>query len=298
MFGTMITPHTNPTETDRTAAFPDWAKRSHRSLPHVPAPRLATLNTEALTNLRPLAFLLIGRPIIAVALFVAAASQGWWIPAVVLTWLIYGSTLTAVHHLIHGGMGLSPRWRHFWLGILGCIVVESGHALQVTHLLHHRADANAPDPEGYIENLTWAELPLGALKFRYRLMAWGWKNSPRRRLVGLELAIHAALHITSLILLPTNPALWIYLSLIHFASFGFAVLAGKGPQTNYGRDIDSPFVRVQTRLGRILFFSHDKHLEHHAYPKVPLPRLPQLQDAIDQALREAGTEVIDVKMPL
>ncbi len=278
--------------------FPDWARRTHRAVPRIPVARLATLNTKVMDDRRRLAVLLITRPLVALALFVLAAANGQWIFAVLLTWLIYGSALTAVHHLIHSGMGLTPRWRHFWLSALGCVVVESGHALQVTHLLHHRTDDQAPDPEGYIENLTWAQTPLGALQFRYRLMAWGWKFGPRRQLISLELGIHAALHILSLALFTTHPALWVYLSLIHFASFAFGVLAGKGPQTNYGRDIPTPLIRVSTRLGRILFFSHDKHLEHHAYPKVPLPRLASLQDAIDGALEQTDEPVLDVVMPI
>ena len=216
-----------------------------------------------------------------------------------LTWLIYGSTLTAVHHLIHSSLGFSSKTRYFWLSALACLVVESGHALQATHLTHHRAGDDVPDPEGYIENLTWLQMPLGATKFRYRLMAWGWRHSPRRRTIGLEIAFHSALHIVSLLLLVTgSPTLWIYLSLIHFASFAFAVLAGKGPQTKYGRSITSPVVRVTTRLGHILFFSHDKHLEHHAYPKVPLPRLHHIQDEIDAALEASQTVVFDVRMPV
>ena len=282
-----------------TANTPDWAKRSERTLPKIPMPRLSTLNTTALDDQRYLRTILIARPVLAVLGFVVAAAAGWWPVAIVLTWLIYGSSLSAVHHLIHASMGFSTTTRHFLLSVLGCFVSESGHALQATHLTHHRDGDELPDPEGYIENLTWAQIPLGALKFRYRLMAWGWNHSPRRKIIGLEIAVHAALHLASLALLASgSPTLWIYLSLIHFASFAFAVLAGKGPQTNYGRAIDTPFVRVSTRLGRVLFFSHDKHLEHHAYPKVPLPRLHLLQDEIDAALAAAQTPVLDVQMPL
>lgn len=278
---------------------PQWAKRSDRALPEMPMPRLSMLNIDVLANQRRLRIMLIARPLIAVAGFIAAAILGWWPVAIILTWLVYGSVLTAVHHLIHSSLGFSPTARHFWLSALGCVVAESGHALQTTHLIHHRSGDHLPDPEGYIENLTWAEIPVGALKFRYRLMAWGWDHSPRRRVVGLEISIHAALHIASLILLATgSPTLWVYLSLIHFASYIFAVLAGKGPQTNYGRSIPTPFVRVSTGLGRILFFSHDKHLEHHAYPKVPLSQLHLLQGEIDAALAAAHTPVFDVRMPL
>ena len=166
----------------------------------------------------------------------------------------------------------------------------------MTHLAHHRRDRDHPDPEGYIENVTWAQLPLAALRFRYRLALWGLRHSPRRPRVWIELGVHAFAHLGSLALLPITALPWIYLTLIHVASFGFAILAGKGPQTNYGRSIRSPFVRVRTRLGRIVFFSHDQHLEHHAYPRVPLPRLQRLRLHLDPVFDRM--EIHDVELVL
>lgn len=245
-----------------------------------------------------LRLLLVLRPLVATFGFVVAAAQGWWAVAVPLTWLVYGSALTCVHHLIHSSLGLSPRARRFWLRTIGLLVVESGHALQVTHLAHHRTGDDVPDPEGYIEYATWKQLPLAALAFRYRLMIAGFKMAPtaRRRRISVEIAGHASMHLASLALLPVTVIPWAYLSLIHLAAFAFAVLAGKGPQTNYGRNLDTPLVRVHTALGRILFFSHDKHIEHHAAPKVPLPHLRYIEDEIDAALRDL--DVLDVRMPL
>lgn len=274
--------------------FPVWAGRSHRAVPHIARPRLGELDTDVLDHLRPLAALLIARPLVGLGLFVVFAAHGWWPLAVVCGWLIYGSTIAAVHHLIHSGLGLSAGARRFWLTVLGCMVVESGHALQVTHLAHHRRDPDLPDPEGYIENVGWPAMPLAAARFRYRLALWGLRHGNRRRRVAFELAVHAALHLLSLALLPVSPLLWIYLSLIHVASFAFAVFAGKGPQTNWGREIASPLVRVHTRLGRIVWFSHDLHLEHHLYPKVPLPRLRRLRPQLDAVL--ADHDVVDVKL--
>ncbi len=277
-----------------TSSDAAWAQRSHRALPKVPVPSLGSIEHRAFEDLGRLRVILIGRPILAVAGFAIAAVSGWWIPAVALTWLVYGSTLTAVHHLIHSGLGLSPRARYFWLSALSALVVESGHALQVTHLTHHRADRNLPDPEGYIENVTWRQLPVAALKFRYRLALWGWRNAPRSRRISQEMGFHAAAHIASLALLPITPLPWIYLSLIHLASFAFAVLAGKGPQTNFGRPVDSPLVKVHTVLGALMFFSHDRHLEHHMYPKVPLPRLRRLKHVIEPAL--ADLDIVHVQL--
>ena len=280
-----------------SAPLPTWTRRGDRALPKF---SIAT-NTQHVQAARAelrLVSMFIARPIIALVAFVAAAAHGWWWLAAPTVGLVYGSALTCVHHLVHGSLGLSPRARRFWLRHIGLLVAESGHALQVTHLAHHRAGSDVPDPEGYIEYVTWRQLPLAALAFRYRLMFMGLKMAPasRRGRIGVELGVHAILHLGSLALLPVTIIPWAYLSLIHVSSFAFALLAGKGPQTNYGRPIDTPFVRVHTALGRLLFFSHDQHLEHHAAPKVPLPHLRRLKADVDGALD--GIAVVDVRMPL
>lgn len=272
---------------------PNWARRSSRALPKVRAPRLHR-DHSVFRKQRPLAVLLIARSFLSATALVVAIANGWWLALAPLTALVYGGTLTAVHHLIHGSLGLSPRVRTIWLSLLAMLVTESGHALQVTHLAHHRSNPEVPDPEGYIENVTWKQLPIAALAFRYRLMWWGWRRSPRRHRVGLEMAVHCGAHIGSLALLPFTAVPWIYLSLIHLASFTFALLAGKGPQTNWGRPISSPFVRVHTFIGGFVFLSHDQHLEHHIYPKVPLPRLRRLQAELETVYAEL--DVVNVKM--
>ena len=279
---------------DAAFNFPEWAVRSHRSIGEIDVPALAQIPVDVMAHLPRLAVFLIARPLLAVLAFVVAAANGWWLVAVPLVWLAYGSGVTAIHHLIHGSLGLSSRARHFWLSALGCLLVESGHALQVTHLLHHRTDANLPDPEGSVENATWLQMPKAAIQFRYRLALWGLRHGRRNKVIAAEMTVHAVAHIASLALLPILPELWIYLTLVHVASVAFAVLAGKGPQTNWGRDVESPLVRVHTRIGRIIFFSHDQHLEHHAWPKVPLSRLYALHPYIERALQ--NERVVDVEM--
>lgn len=273
----------------------EWTARGNRAIPRMDVPRLSEIAPDIMDDLQPLALLLITRPLAAFAVFLFSAVQGWWIVAAFATFLTYGSCLTATHHLIHGSLGMSPRARHFWLSSLGCLVAESGHALQVTHGYHHRAQLDVPDPETSIEYSSWRALPLNALRFRYRLALWGLQRARKKGLIRFELAVHAGLHLASLALLPITPVLWIYLSLIHFSSVVFALLASKGPQTNYGRPVSSPLVRVHTHVGRIFLFSHDLHLEHHAYPHVPVPRLRRLLDDLDPVFAEMDT--FDVRLP-
>lgn len=56
----------------------------------------------------------------------------------------------------------------------------------------------------------------------------------------------------------------------------------------------SPLLLVNTRLFAVLFFEHHQHLEHHAYPKVPLSRLARLRPAIEEALRDDDVRQLDL----
>lgn len=275
----------------------DWAERdTTRALPALDLPTLAELDGRPLlAHQRRLAVVMIGRVLLGLGVFVVAAAQRWPLLAVPALWLVYGGALTATHHLIHGSLELSPRARRWWLTVMPAIVVESGHALQATHLLHHRSDPDLPDPEGYIEQVPWRRMPFEAWRFRYRLMRWGLQHARRPGRVRAEVAWHVVAHLGAIALLPWTPVPAWYLLGIAIASAGFAVLAGKGPQTDYGRSLSTPLVRVRTRLLRPVLFSHDRHLEHHAYPKVPLPRLRHLDEALAPHL--AQLDVHEVVLP-
>lgn len=230
-YGQAMTFRTSQTPCRRRDIQPEWARRGERAIPKLDVPRMKQIDPNVMDDLRPIVQTLIARPLIAgpggvrgddgAGMVVGHADRR--VDAVRLD-AVRGAPPTSRR------FGLSPRWRHFWLGALGCLVVESGHTLLATHTVHHRDGSDAPDPEGYIEYLSWREMPVGAARYRYRLMWWGWRYGAHRRRIRAELAVHAALHLVSLTLLPVNPILWIYLTLIHIASFAFAVLQSKGPR--------------------------------------------------------------------
>ena len=273
---------------------PTWTQRGHRSIPKVEVPRLAEVAPDICSNQKPLGMIIISRPLVAFVGFVAMAINGWWAATPLVVWFFYGSNLSAMHHLMHGSLGMTAKWRHRWLSVLGCLVGESGHALQATHTVHHRDGTDLPDPEGYIEYLTWAQMPLGALQYRYRMMWWGWTFGARRARISAEIAVHVASVTFAVAAVPFTRIPLAYLALVQASAFAFAILQGKGPQANWGREMPTPLLLLSTRLLAVLFFSHHQHLEHHAYPKVPLPRLGELRPVVEAAVADA--EVIELDL--
>lgn len=280
-----------------SAAGPAWARRDHhRSIPRVAVPSLHELARNDLVVRRPwLAAMFTARVLLAAVVLVVSLQERWWVLVAPATWVFYGGAITAVHHMIHGSLGVHGRTRTWMLTVLTGLVLESGHALESTHLLHHDGDPASPDPEGYIEEVPWRRMPIEAVRFRYRLMWWGWHHADQRRRARVEIAWHVLAHLVAVAALPWT---WVPVAVvvaIGAAAASFAVMAGKGPQTNYGRPVASPFVRVRTRVLRAFLFSHDRHLEHHLYPEVPLPSLRHLDEDVAPFL--ATLELVEVRLP-
>jgi beta-carotene hydroxylase len=265
-------------------------RNPRRTIPALAVPPLADLGLAHLATVpRRTRFLFLVRPVVAAALALALAATGHLPIALALVPLWYGWSLTLVHHMVHGSLGASPAGRQVGLWLGGTLVLHSGHALVRTHLQHHRTDPDAADPEGEIESVPGRRLPLATVAFRYRLWAWAWRAGRPRGWIAAEAATHvgatgwavthAGAPVARLVL-----AVWL-------ADVAFALLAARGPQTNWGRPVPTPLVAVRCRWTRWLLFAHNWHLEHHLYPQLPLPALVRVAPVIDDLLAERGVLV-------
>lgn len=266
------------------------ARDPRRTIPAIDLPPLAELGLAHLSRVpRRTRALFLARPVVAAGLALALAGAGHLALALALVPLWYGWSLTLVHHMIHGSLGAGPATRRcaLWLG--GALVLHSGHALLDTHLQHHRTEPDAADPEGEIELVPWRRLPVEAVLFRYRLWAWAWRAGPRRAWIAGEVATHVLALGWALGHPGAAPARLVLA--VWAADVAFALLAARGPQTNWGRPVPTPLVAVRCRSTRWLLLAHNWHLEHHAYPEVPLPALAQVAPAIDHLLAERGALV-------
>jgi beta-carotene hydroxylase len=265
--------------------------QSQRTIPAGAVPTLAELGLAHLARTRRRTLVLfLARPVVAAGTALGLAASGRWLPALALVPLWYGWSLTLVHHMIHGSLGAPPAVRNAALAVGGALALHAGHALALTHLQHHRAGAAGPDPEGEIERVPGWRLPAEAVLFRYRLWAWGWGRAHSRGAIAAEVAVHAAALAYALTHLPQPLALVVIA--LWGADVAFAVLTGRGPQTNWGRPVPTPLVAVRCRLSRWLLLAHNWHLEHHLYPEVPLPALARVAPAVDARLAELGATVV------
>jgi beta-carotene hydroxylase len=236
---------------------------------------------------------------------VAAALLGWTAVAIAAVGAMYATALTLVHHSVHGSLGMGRFARHACLTFGGILSLHSGHAIEATHLRHHETDPTTQDVEGRIEAMPWRRMPVESVLFRYRLWAWGFRHGRRRPLIATEISVSIMGAVVAIATARHGGRLGIVAVLITtlwLADVAFALLAAKGPQTNWGRPATSPLVRITCKYSKFLLISHNWHLEHHFYPQVPIPRLGEVAERLyafdaDDRLGEAFAGIVDVRLP-
>ncbi len=284
----------------------DFARSAERAIPAVEAPSLAELGLGAEVRATTVTRTVhAARPFATAAVMAGSWALGWWPVTLLLVPLLYGWSLSAVHHLIHGSLGFGARTRQVLLSATSMLLLESGHALERTHLAHHGVDPDAEDPEGYIESLPLPALLLEAPMFRYRLWGWARRQPGSSARATVEQVWHAALTGAALLVamsavLVVEVGWWalflvVHVGTQHLANAVFAVLAARGPHTNWGRPTPTPLIAVRGRIAGVLLFGHTWHLEHHLYPEVPLARLSIVAAELDDLL--AANDALTVRVP-
>jgi beta-carotene hydroxylase len=236
------------------------------------------------------------RPYAGVGLFILAAWLRWWWATPLIVFGIFVAVVTATHDVVHRTLGLSARQTDWWLFLSGLVLLESGHAYQLTHRQHHRLFPDADDPEGYPAELSLLGAVCYGPVFLVRLWFWSWRRAGRRYrawLLAEALAPLAAVA-AGIILWPQTPALLAYAVMAIVGSWVYPLLTVYLPHHDYGVE---PLTQTRTLRGRIIpavFLELTYHLEHHLYPQVPSHNLPELARRLEPVFRQAGVRPVAV----
>jgi fatty acid desaturase len=234
--------------------------------------------------------LALARPYVGVAAFVLAAGLRWWWVTPVIVFGIFVAVVTATHDVVHRTLGLSERQTAVWLYLCGLVLLESGHAYQVTHRQHHRLFPSTDDPEGYPAELSLVGAVCYGPVFLVRLWIWSYTRAGRRERAWLlaEAAAPMAAVIGGIAVWPVTPGLLVYAVMAIVGSWVYL------PHHDYGL---TPLRQTRTLRGRIIpavFLELTYHLEHHLYPQVPSHNLPELARRLDPYFRRAGVRPVAV----
>jgi beta-carotene hydroxylase len=262
-------------------------------------PSLSVLGRDLLDTSRRQRIVVLARPFVWLAAYFLAASAGWWWSVPLVLVFLFISVVTAAHDVVPGALNLSGRGTDWALFFIGALVLESGHAYQLTHFRHHRVFPGREDPEGDPARMSFLGAILHGPIFLPRLWSWAWKQTRRgsveRRWLLCEAAWVAIVLAASACAWPDSSALCVYAALVIAGGWVYPLLTVHLPHRNYG---ETPLTQTHTLRGRIvprLCLELTYHLEHHLYPEVPSHNLRALSSRLEPFFTAAG--VVPTRVP-
>lgn len=256
-------------------------------------PRFRAIEWRDLLNLTPRAVLWeLALPI--PWLLSSLAFYHWnhvWFGAV-CSFYFFLTGLRQSHGAQHYSIGVSRSSHDVMLFILSVLMLCSMHAVQVSHMHHHRHCLDDDDAEGSTARLPWWQAIIVGPLFLFRLHSTAWRLGSRiqRRwiiaeLLGLLLVILLAMAVLSL-----HALRWHVVAMMAGESLTgfFAVWT-----VHHGCDAAGLFARTQRgRWVNRLCYDMFYHAEHHLFPLVPTCHLSLLAARLDAATPEIAWQQV------
>jgi fatty acid desaturase len=189
--------------------------------------------------------------------------------------------LRQVHNAYHYALGLSRWSTDLTMLALSVGMMSAMHAIQATHLNHHRHCLDEDDVEGHAAQRVWWRVLLSGPAFAVRLQTSGWTlaNPRARRWIAAE-AVALAITVIAAALIDWRPLRAHVATMIVgqcFTAF-FAVWTVHHDCEPIGR-----IARTQRGwLKNVVSYDMFHHVEHHLFPAVPTCHLPELSRRLDR----------------
>jgi fatty acid desaturase len=206
-------------------------------------------------------------------------------PALACSFIFFLCGLRVVHNAYHYAMGISRPATEWVMFILSVLMLSAMHALQQTHLHHHKHCMDEDDVEAASARMQGWKAILFGPKFYVTIQTKGIElGTPRQRRWILAEYLCMAIWVPSVFLL--NVPMLKY--------HAVAMLVGQCLTAFFAvwtvhHDCDrSHFIARTLRnpLKSLIVFDMFYHLEHHLFPKVPTCHLGKLSKRLDAAAPE------------
>lgn len=211
---------------------------------------------------------------------------GWILPGAFCSFYFFLTGLRQSHGGQHYSLGVPRKVQDGVLFALSLLMLASMHAVQVSHMHHHRHCLDDEDAEGSTARLPWWKALLVGPLFPLRIhrAAWRIASPAKRRWIAAEVAGILAV-LASALAVSGLPALrWhVAAMLIGESMTGFFAVW----TVHHGCDPHGLHSRTQRgRWMTLLSYSMFFHVEHHLFPAVPTCRLARLAERLDAAAPE------------
>jgi fatty acid desaturase len=200
--------------------------------------------------------------------------------ALVSAFFFFLTGLRQVHNAYHRALGLGRRATDLTMLALSVAMMSAMHAVQTTHLNHHRHCLDEADVEGDAAQRSWWQALICGPVFALRLHRSGWALArPRTRGWIVAEAVAMAITITAAALIDWTPLRAHVATMIAgqcYTAF-FAVWTVHHDCQPLGH-----IARTQRGwLKNVVSYDMFHHVEHHLFPAVPTCHLPELSRRLD-----------------
>jgi fatty acid desaturase len=216
--------------------------------------------------------------------------RGWWWAGMTASFFFFLTGLRQSHNAQHYAMGLPRPLQDAVLCVLSVLMLGSMHAVQVTHLHHHRHCLDEQDIEaGHANERWWRVLLTGpAFPVRLHVAAWRMGTPEKRAWIAAEMAL---MTLGAAAALAFGPAFlrWHVAAMVCgecFTGF-FAVWT-----VHHGCDEHTVARTQRGWVKNFVSYSMFYHLEHHLFPAVPTTHLPRLAERLDAVAPEVRTRLV------
>jgi fatty acid desaturase len=235
-----------------------------------------------LSRIEQLWELSLSAPWLAASLVCYGRGGGWVVAGAGCTFFFFLTGLRQSHNAQHYSIGIGRRGQDLMLLALSVLMMMSMHAVQVTHLAHHRNCLGEGDIEAGDAQRPWyVALLLGPI-FPFRLIAEALRrgNAGKRRWIAAELGLMAIWAGIVLFVLHVPALKWHLLAV----SAGECLTACFAVWTvHHGCDAHDLARTQRGWLKNFVSYGMFYHLEHHLFPAVPTGHLLKLAERLDAA---------------
>ena len=209
-----------------------------------------------------------------------------YLPALAFSFMFFLAGLRQVHNAHHYALGLSRQATEWVMFGLSLLMLGSMHAVQITHLRHHRHLMDDEDVEAISARLTWWQALLFGPIFPIVLHCKAFSVGSARQLRWVRAELAATCALVGAAYLVESPDIFRY----HIAAMAIGqCLTAFFAVWTVHHDCDRyHFIArtVRSRVKSVVTLSMFFHVEHHLFPSVPTCHLNVVAQRLDAAAPE------------
>lgn len=212
---------------------------------------------------------------------VGSAYWGWFAALGIAVMYVFMLGLRVAHNAFHGTLGLTRSGDHWVIFVISVLLLGSSHAINYTHMYHHKHCMQDGDVEGELANLPFWHALVKSPIYPIYIHIVALRDAPvtQKRWIQAELIISLLVQCLLLVWFESSISM-LYVALMLMANL-VAPMIGIWAVHRHCEDSPVDARSCRSRVINALTCGMFYHAEHHLFPAVPTCHLAELAERID-----------------